>query len=129
MTTIEKVTRKLAAYSAIQWTSDAHSIRVETPKSGGFSVWLKVNDPGFTVGFDGWHEEFDTEEEALNCFAFGLSDRCRLKVVRRGNFDCSWTVESKSNGEWTEDSTVGLFLVPFWRRKRVEHRQNSLLQV
>lgn len=129
MSAIEKIVQKLAAYPVLQWTRDTHLIQVQSLNAGGFSVWFKVQSPGFTVGYDGWHEEFDSEEEAINCFTFGLSDQCRLKVVRRGNFDCSWTVESKSGDNWIEDSTVGLFFAPFWRRKEITYRKNELVNL
>jgi hypothetical protein len=71
----------------------------------GFTVTLHVGgEGGYTVFFDGWHEDFDNQEEALNCFAFGLSDECRLKECRRGSFAYKWTVESNEHGQWTEDS-------------------------
>jgi hypothetical protein len=63
----------------------------------------------------------------LNCFAFGLSDQCRLKVCLRGGFAYNWTVESKENGNWVEDSTTGLFLFPFWKRKHVCYLRNNLI--
>jgi hypothetical protein len=45
----------------------------------GFTVGLRITPSGFTVYFEGWHEEFTSEDEALNCFAFGLSPKCRLR--------------------------------------------------
>ena len=76
------------------------------------------------MGFDGWHEHFDTEEEALNCFEFGLSGNCRLKVVYRGSFAHRWTLESKTDSGWREDSTTGLLVFPFWRRRRAVYLTN-----
>ena len=80
------------------------------------------------MGFDGWHEDFLVEEEALNCLAFGLSDECRLKVIKYGNIDCSWILESKENGQWIEDSETGRILKPFWKKKSIEYRQNKLIK-
>ena len=72
------------------------------------------------------HEVFDQEAEALACFAFGLSDRCRLATTYRGRFPVQWTVESREGDAWRPDSTTGLLFVPFWRRKRIEYRSNSV---
>lgn len=33
------------------------------------------------VGYGGWHEHFHSPEKALECFAFGFSDQCRLKIT------------------------------------------------
>jgi|GEM_PF-2755409 len=65
----------------------------------GFAVSLFVHsDMAYTVYFDSWHEEFTQAEEALECFAFGLSDQCRLKVSKRGGKPYKWTVESQEDG-------------------------------
>jgi hypothetical protein len=104
---------------------ECDTITVEPRDQNGFPVWLSVEGGSYTVGFDGWHEEFDSEEEALNCFAFGLSADCRLKVVFRGKLAHRWTVESKTNGAWREDSTTGLLVFPFWRRPHVVYKTNG----
>ena len=88
---------------------------------------FRSTSTGFTVNFEGWHEEFTSEDEALNCFAFGLSPNCRLAVVLRGNTEKKWVVESLKDGKWTPDSETGLLLQPFWRSARIEYRQNNLL--
>ena len=96
--------------------------------NNGFTVGLAVNQNSYTVSFDGWHEDFESREEALDCFAFGLSSECRLKEYRRGNFAYKWTVESKENGGWVEEGTTGLLLFPFWMRKEVRYLQNDLIK-
>jgi len=104
---------------------EGDTITVEPLDEDGFSVWLREQDGWFIVGFDGWHEHFDSEEDALNCFAFGLSGDCRVKVVYRGSFAHRWTVEFKTDGGWREDSTTGLLVYPFWRRPRAVYRTNA----
>jgi len=112
----------------VQYSLTGDTITVEAADDDGFSVWLTEKKPGYTVGYDGWHDEFEDEEDALNAFAFGLSDDCRLKVVRRGSSDCAWTVEGKNeNGNWIGDSTTGLLITPFWRKKTISYRQNRLI--
>ncbi len=104
---------------------EGDTITVEPLDEDGFPVWLRKEDGSYVVGFDGWHEHFDSEEDALNCFAFGFSERCRLKVIYRGSFAHRWTLESKTDEGWREDSTTGLLLFPFWRRRRVVYRTNG----
>ena len=127
MDTIEKIKDKLQKYPHVKYESDRNSISVFPTSDDGFTVSLTVNPDSYTVSFDSWHEDFESEEEALNCFAFGLSSDCRLKEYRRGNFAYKWTVESKENGEWVEDSTTGLFLFPFWMKKEERYLQNDLI--
>ena len=128
MTAIEEIRKKLERYPAVRFSIDGNTISVEPSDADGFTVYLTEKRPGFTVGYDGWHEEFEDEEEALSAFAFGLSEDCRLKVVQRGEMDCSWTVEGREGDGWSEDSTTGLLLTPFWKKKRVVYRQNRVLE-
>jgi hypothetical protein len=64
-------------------------------------VTLIDNAPHFTVFFNEWHEAYDDVEKSLKCFAFGLSENCRLKVSYRDCFAHAWTAEQKDeSGEW-----------------------------
>ncbi|MES2981516.1 MAG: hypothetical protein V4727_04305 [Verrucomicrobiota bacterium] len=129
MTIIETIKSKLKKYPSARYTVEGHTITVEAANSDGFAVWLVDKQPGYTVGYDGWHEEFDDEEMALNAFAFGLSEDCRLKVIQRGKTACSWTVESGNReGQWFEDGMVGLLWIPFWRKRTTVYRQNHLIK-
>jgi hypothetical protein len=126
MNVIEEIQAKLQKYPHAKFESNGNSISVFPISDDGFTVSLSINQDSYTVSFNGWHEDFQDKEEALNCFAFGLSSDCRLKEYRRGNFAYSWTVESKENGVWVEDGATGLFLFPFWMRKEVRYLQNHL---
>lgn len=124
---IKGIIQKLEKYPELKYSHGDGFISVDPPSELGFSVTLSANFPGYTVGFDGWHEEFEDEGEALDCFAFGLSDRCRFRVTMRGNISCSWTVESRDGVAWKEDSTTGLILIPFWRKRSIVYRQNNVI--
>lgn len=128
MRTIEKIENKLKKHPSVKYALTGDTITFNAMDDTGFSVWLMERKPGYTVGYDGWHEQFDDEEEALQAFAFGLSDECRLKVIRRGNTDCAWIVEGKDDvGNWSGTSTTGLLFTPFWRKKSIVYRQNRLI--
>ena len=128
MNPIEQIKERLRKYPEVKYEADASSIVVLPASSDGFAVGLDVNGSQFTVSFNGWHEDFTTEEEALECFAFGLSDECRLREHRRGNFPYRWAVESKQDGEWVTDSETGLAFFPFWRRTEVVYLRNQLIK-
>jgi len=113
-------------HPTLRYTESNGSIVVHAPMPGGFEV--SINE-GLVVGYDGWHEQFDAEDKALDCFAFGFSDQCRLKVTLRGKLAYKWTLESLVDGTWDEESTTGLLFFPFWRAARIEYRQNNLLTV
>jgi hypothetical protein len=127
MNAIQKIKTKLSAYRDVQYSESADGIEVHPRNQSGFTVGLCITPSGFTVNFDGWHEEFTSEDEALDCFAFGLSPKCRLAIVFRGDTETKWVVEGLENGAWTPDSETGLLLQPFWRSARVEYRQNHVL--
>lgn len=128
MDLIEEIKKRLGKYPDARFESDASSITVAPNSPNGFSVAVAVN-PGnsYTVSFEGWHEEFEDQEEALNVFALGLSDECRLQEHRRGAFAYKWTMEYLEDGKWIEQSTTGLLLFPFWMKESVRYLQNHLL--
>lgn len=122
----EIILAKLDQYAGFDLDVQDTQIAVICQNPDSFSVTFIATDGGYQVAFDGWHEDFDDVEDALNCFAFGLSEECRLKVVLRGTTECSWTVESWKSDEWEEDSVTGLIFVPFWRPSTVRYYQNKL---
>ncbi len=127
MNPIDEIKTKLRNYPDVKYESTDSSITVFPSSDTGFDVALDIASGNYTVSFNGWHENFADASEALDCFAFGLSDACRLKEDRRGQFAYRWTVESKQNGRWVADSETGLFLFPFWKRAEVVYLQNSLI--
>lgn len=125
---IDQLIAKLARYPEADVTRGENSISIRPPSDTGFTVDLHLDADHYTVYFDGgWHEEFDTEEEAINCVGFGLSSSCRLAVTYRGSTPCNWAVQSRDGGDWKTDSVTGLLIFPFWRRQRVVFKQNDLV--
>lgn len=112
-------------HADLRYTEKVGVIIVQSPVPNGFDVSITED---LIVGYDGWHEHCDSPERALECFEFGFSDRCRLKVTYRGKLACMWTVERLEEGRWIRGWTTGLLLFPFWRRARVEYRQNGVVK-
>ena len=128
MDLIEDIKARLKKYPEVRYESDASSITVDPSSPDGFAATLVVNaTDSYSISFEGWHEDFEDPEEALGIFALGLSDECRLKEYRRGNFAYKWTLEFLEDGRWEEQSTTGLLLFPFWMKKSVRYLQNNLL--
>jgi hypothetical protein len=127
MAVLEVIREKLQKYPDVKFEmSDSHVI-IFPRTAGGFSVSLYVHGRGYTVGFEGWHEEFIEESEALDCFAFGLSEECRLRVVSMANFDYRWIVQQRSNGTWIDESEVGNFWFPRWMTSD-RYLQNDIIK-
>lgn len=101
------------------------AIAVAPTSPSGFEVRACANDKGGIVWLGGWHEHFDNEDLAIKCFLWGLTDKCRLKVVFRGQMDCAWITQFRREDDWRDDQAVGLLLFPFWRKKSVRYFQNA----
>jgi hypothetical protein len=102
----------------------ARMIEVAPREPDGFVVRIRATRRGSVVEFEGWHRRFDREEDALDCFEFGLSTACRLVVEYRGRRAVAWTVEAREYGCWRPHRRLARWLVPFWRRRRFVYRQN-----
>jgi len=125
---VDQLVAKLARYPEARVTRTDDSITIEPARDAGFTVELHVEANHYTVYFDGgWHEDFDTSEDALKCVGFGLSSSCRLVVTYRGTVPCRWAVQSALGDEWVTDSVTGLLTFPFWRRPREVFKQNDLV--
>ncbi len=123
MNLLDQVRDRLNAHHPyLRFTEREGVLTVHAVGPKGFEVSIAEN---LTVSCGGWHEHFATADEALNCFAFILSGPCRLKVTYRGIFACKWILETLVDDRWGEASTTGLFLFPFWRKRRIEYFQNG----
>jgi len=121
---IEAIVARLVA-RGIPHEVGGRQVVVSPRDETGFSVSLRTKGARYAVSFDGWHEHFATEKEALNCFSFGLTSQCRLRITRRWGMKCAWAVESKAGDDWHTDSETGLLIIPWWAAKTIEYRQND----
>jgi hypothetical protein len=128
MDVIEEIKERLRKYPHVKYKAGDNSIVIFPLSENGFEVWLSVLEGEYKVNFEGWYERFEDKDEALNCFALGLSSECRVKEYRRGGVAYKWALESKENGAWVAGGTVGLFFFPLWRKKEVRYLQNNLIE-
>jgi len=128
MNALARVRDKLARRPEIHFTDEDRRIEVQPADPTGFSVGMHEEASEIVVNFEGWHQHFTSEDEALNCFAFGLSESCRLRVTYRGTCPVAWSVESMKEGSWCSAGTTALLFIPFWRRRTVRHFQNHWLK-
>lgn len=125
---IERIREKLKKYPSVLPKVNGSHLEVIPQSDSGFTVWAHEADSSFTVGFEGWHEEFSNPDEALNCFAFGLSNSCRLRIFGRGGKDYKWQVFHQTDGKWMIESETGLLFFPFWRQMETRELQNALIK-
>lgn len=127
MDPIQQLKDKLAKHPQLVVKATATLVEVAAPSVNGFPVSFHASSKEYLVSFAGWHEHFDSAEKAVDCFAFAFSGQCRVAITYRGWMPVKWVMEYLQDGNWLADSEVGLFLVPFWLRPRVEYKQNPHL--
>ena len=130
MTAIPKILEKLYNNPEIKYKLEDNTLSIIPDTESGFLVWLTESTKDLTVGFEGWHEHFQVndEEDALDLFALGLSTDCRLKIVSRGNFAYKWVAEMKNEDGWQDLGTTSLIFFPFWKSKKEKYHQNKYLK-
>lgn len=129
LSAVEQIRQRLQRYPHVQVTGTPTAITALPVSADGFPVTFDEHGDRYTVSFAGWHEEFDSQEEALSCFAFGLSEACRLRVLTRGSSAYRWIVQHFKDGHWHDDSETGLLVFPFWRRRHERYLQNHVTPV
>jgi len=125
---IDKAVRMLAAIDDAVFDATEHTITVPAVSDEGFLVRLRmVHDREFVVCYEHWQHTFDRAEDALDCFEFGLSDSCRLKITLRGDEPVAWHVEKREYGMWVPGRhPLKRLDLAFWRPTRVVYRQNHV---
>ncbi len=100
---VARVVEKLKKYPNVGYTTAAGCVSIPAQKPSGFAVSIQEDGDEFVVAFEGWHERFKDADEALNCFAFGLSTACRLRVLRvgRGTTGGLFNIKTLEDGSTT----------------------------
>lgn len=129
MNPLESIKVKLKNYPSTSYEEGPGFIKVFPINPDGFSVSMYLQPKCIEVYFDdGWHEKFQDANEALDCFSFGLSENCRLKITTRGNSRHKWEVQFIKSEKWETESVTGLLIFPFWKKARVFYLQNKLIK-
>jgi hypothetical protein len=123
---IDRAVRTLTALGVAHHV-DGDAIHVPKTDAGGFDVRLQIlGARAFLVSCDGWRHDFDRAEDAYDCFEYVLSDSARLKIVSRGDRPEVWQIEKREFGMWAPGHPVRRRSWAFWRRRRIEYRQNRV---
>jgi hypothetical protein len=125
-TVIDRARKTLTARD-VAFDASGTRIIVRAADVTGFDVSLDTLDSRkFIVRYEGWYETFNRAEDAYDCFEYGLSDSCRLRITFRGTRPVAWQIEKREYGVWTPGRIIRRRVVPFWRSARVERRQNRV---
>jgi len=130
MNPFHEIKTKLEKYPDVTIEEKESHICALAETEDGFDVWFTEDEREYTVGFSCWHEHFDKNEleEALNCFAWGLSEVCRLKVYSRAGSEYKWIVQSFEADHWVNFSTTSLFNFSFWKKTGITYKKNGLIE-
>ena len=128
LTLISRIEETLQKYPHITYTASLRHLEIPTQTRNGFRVWIQQQSRHYTVGFEKWHKGFTNAESAFNCFMFGLSGACRLRALSCGGVDYKWQVQRRLGGRWITDSETGMFLYPFWGKRRERFLQNNIIK-
>ncbi len=128
VTLISRIEETLQKYPSITYTAGLRHLEVPAQTRKGFRVWIQQQARHYTVGFEKWHKGFTNAESAFNCFLFGLSGACRLRAWSCGGVDYKWQVQRRLGGRWITDSETGMFLYPFWGKRRERFLQNNIIK-
>ncbi len=126
VTAIEEIKERLKKYPELKYNVSGSTITIDAPSPDGFSVSLIEGTSEWIVHFDGWHEHFDSKDAALNCFAFGLSDECRLEITLRGKFSyVGRTVEDRQRMGIRQHNRANFLSILAKKTGRVSAKQCS----
>jgi hypothetical protein len=105
----------------------SHTITVRPTNPDGYAVSLEVGAGACVISLEGWHEHFADADEAITFFGLALSADARLAVTYRGETPVQWTFEVLEGERWHAVGTTSLKFTPFWRKRRVVYRRNTLI--
>jgi hypothetical protein len=136
-TIIDEIFGKMGKFPEARVQHDASSITYFPNTSNGFVVRLVVlekgpNNEGYSVCYNGSHEEFAERPSAILAFGFGLSTLCRLREFTRGGEPYRWIVDMWDCVRWKPDWEIIRFSAAFWqfwRPAAVRCLQNRLIDL
>ena len=126
-TVIDRAAKMLRAIDGVVFDATENTIVVPAASDESFAVRLRVeHDRRFVVEYDAWQHTFDRAEDAYDCFEYGLSESCRLKITLRGGEPVVWHVEKREYGLWVPGHhPLKHRSFAFWRPTTVVYRQNQ----
>jgi hypothetical protein len=130
MSLVQELEVHLRDIPNVRYTRGSGSITIVPEDRGGFTISVRESaGPGrrrYRVAFNRWHAAFETESDALDCVAAGLSGDYRLRVTQRGGRPFRWTLEGYEEGLWRVASTITHPIHRFWGAREVLYLKNRL---
>ena len=124
---IDRAVRTLRAFDGVASTPLSDTDRRARRDSEGFVVRLRmVHDRKFVVSTTPGSTTFDRAEDAYDCFEYGLSESCRLKITLRGDEPSHLARRKAGVRHVGARPPAEAAFVAFWKPARVDTRQNHV---
>ena len=127
VTLVARIQEMLRRFPHVTYHASARHLEIPAQTRCGFKVWIQQHSRSYVVGFERWREQFANVDAAQNCFLFGLSRACRLRVLSCGGVDYKWQVQRQFEGRWITASEIGMVLIPFWCKRSERVLQNNII--
>jgi len=122
------IKNKLKNFNNISYNTEDNILTVFPKKNTGFTVSFVITDKKYYVYYDVWNVEFKNINDAIDCFAFGLTNQCRLKVKSRGSKDYKWVLEYNDKGDWKEYSYTSVINLNLFGQKNTRYLTNDIIK-
>ena len=119
---------KLRRYPHVRYEAAPDQMRILPLNQDGFRIDVVLHAQVYSVWFEGWYKQFQSAADAIECIELALSESARLEVWVRGNTQYRWIFQRRSERGWDTVGARSAVFRPFWRRRRVLHLQNQLLE-
>ena len=126
---IKRIKEEFKVYDKIIFEEKDESIILKTQEKNGFDISIFIDESECTVYYEGWHEHFQINDEydILECIRFGLSDKCRIKIISRRSSDCTWILEAFETNKWIPYNSTGLIFCCWWCKKHIRYLSNKII--
>jgi len=104
----------------------ANGLVVQPSGPEGFGLTVIADAGRYALYFDGWAEEFGSDEIVRRLVLAALSGDVRLRVDLLGGRRWRWTLESlDANGAWQPESTLSHVTWRFWGARETQYLRNA----
>ena len=131
MNPIFQLRTRLQKHSGLTVDVGDSGLHIERPNANGFEieiVWERSPDHWMVMFGDGpLHVHCSSSDEVVQLVEMALCDRCRLRVVWRGSWATSASLEYWDGNRWQMGHRTALLVYPFWRRRSDHVYQNQAI--
>ncbi len=125
----ERIIALLNQYPAIRYRIQDNYLHVYAADAHGFPISVaQLKDGSCIIMFHLWFEVLTDEAYIFQLVQFGLSDNCRLRLIKTDREALIWTLQYKMERQWFDMSSQTTLYLPLGDEdKTEEYFQNHCL--